>query len=483
MISSNTKLLAKHFIQNTIQSKSFYLVYVIFLLLTAFAAVSGIQNHIDQNHIRATYQDKARQSWEANPDKHPHRMVHFGTFAFRKSSPLSLFDYGLENYTGNAVFLEGHRQNSVNFSEASFSTGTIRFGQLSMAMLLQLVLPLILIFIGFSSVVTDRQNGTLKILISQGAGWFEIILGKSLGLFVISLLFIIPIVLTVVFALINYNHDLMDSYVWLRLLILVFTYMLFMLTICIIIIIGSTRSTTPKNTLLKLLGIWLLLFVLLPKSVQSMGEYWFPTPTKLAFESAIEKDVIKTGDSHNPDDPFYKKLRDSVLSANNVKKVTDLPFNYGGLVMSYGEKISTKFYKKHQKSLFKIYENQNNTSKLVSFFNPYMAIKQLSMIASGTDFLSYVDFQNQAEEYRYELAQRMNELQINYISPNKVSGSEGKKHVVGHEHWEEFPDFEHEPTPIRKAIYEMSPSLASLCLWLFFMVFMIRQTAKKAKAI
>ncbi len=483
MKPKNIKLLALHFIRNTIKSKSFYIVGIIFLLLTAFAAVSGIKNHVDQNTIRNTHQSKARQSWEANPDKHPHRMAHFGTFAFRISQPLSLFDYGLENYTGNAVFLEAHRQNSANFSEASFSTGILRFGELSMAMLLQLVLPLILIFIGFSGIAADRQNGTLKILLSQGASWFEILLGRSFGLFVISLLFFTPVVLTVVFALLNYGDVSTGNFIGLRFLILVLGYIIFLFIVTITIIVISALSTTTKNALLRLLGLWLLMVILLPKSAQDLGEYWFPTPSKLAFTSAIEKDVIKTGDSHNPNDPYYKHLKDSVLLANNVNEVTELPFNYAGLVMSEGEKISATLYKQHQDRLLKGYQNQNNISKLISYINPYMAIKQLSMITSGTDFSSYVDFQNQAEHYRYELAQRMNELQIKHISPKRVSGSEGKKHVIGHEHWEEFSDFRHKSISFDKMINEATGSIISLIMWLVVITGLLSFTAKRAKAI
>jgi ABC-2 type transport system permease protein len=75
-------------------------------------------------------------------------MAHFGTFAFRLKHPLSIFDFGLESYMGNAVFLEAHKQNTVNFSEAGFSTGLLRFGELSMAIILQLILPLVIFFIG-----------------------------------------------------------------------------------------------------------------------------------------------------------------------------------------------------------------------------------------------------------------------------------------------------------------------------------------------
>ncbi|WP_422080594.1 ABC transporter permease [Ulvibacterium sp.] len=483
MKSTNMRLLALHFLRNATQPKTFYLIYILFVLLTVYAAVSGIHNHLARNDIRKSHQAKARQSWEANPDKHPHRMAHFGTFAFRVSPPLAMFDYGLESFTGNTVFLEAHRQNSVNFSDASFSTGTLRFGELSIALLLQLVLPLILIFIGFSSVAADRQNGTLKILVSQGARWFEILFGRSLGLFAIAMLFFAPVLFVMVVALAIFGDPTASSLLWLRFFLVVLGYLFFLFIVVITIIVCSTRSDTPKNALLRLLGIWLFMVVLLPKSAQAIGSYWHPTPTKLAFQSAIEKEEIQKGDSHNPDDPYYNNLRDSVLAVHNVSEVTDLPFNYSGFVMREGEKISSTLYKKHHVGLLTIYRKQNNISRLVALLNPYMAIKQLSMTFSGTDFSNYVDFQDQADDYRYALSQEMNELQMQYISPKKKSGSEGKTHVVGHEHWEEFPDFEHRPAPFISAAKEASLALVSIVLWLLLSFGLLSLTAKKASAL
>ena len=480
---ANLRLFAWHFWRNATTPKTFYFLYVVFILLTAYAAVSGIQSHITQNDIRKSHQVKARQSWEANPDKHPHRMAHFGTFAFRVNPPLGMFDYGLESFTGNTVFLEAHRQNSVNFSDATFSTGTLRFGELSLALLLQLVLPLILFFIGFSGIAGDKENGTLKIVLSQGANWLEILFGKSLGLFGIAVLFLAPVVLMVVAALISYGGVVESDHLWLRLLAIGVGYMVFLFIVSATTIVVSARSNTTKNALLRLLGIWLLLVILLPKSAQALGNYWHPTPSKLAFQSAIEQEEIQKGDSHNPNDPFYNQLRDSVLSAHNVSKVTDLPFNYSGFVMREGEKISSTLYKKHHANLLNIYQNQNNITRFMALVNPYMAIKQLSMTFSGTDFSSYVDFQEQADTYRYQLSQKMNELQMAYISPKKESGSEGKTHVVGHEHWEEFPDFHHKPMAFGNAFKAALPSVISMILWLLFAFWLIVFTTKKAKAL
>lgn len=480
---ANIRLFALNFCSNATAPKTFYLLYAIFILLTAYAAVSGIKNHITQNDIRQEHQIKARQSWEANPDKHPHRMAHFGTFAFRINPSLGIFDYGLESFIGNTIFLEAHRQNSVNFSEATFSTGMLRFGELSLAALLQFVLPLILFFIGFASVASDRQNGTLKILLSQGASWKEILFGKSIGIFSISLLFFIPVLIVVVIALLLYGNLGGDDLGLVRLLIISLSYIAFLFSVSALTILVSASSNTSKNALLRLLGIWLLLVVLLPKSAQAMGNYWFPTPTKLAFQSAIEKEEIEKGDSHNPNDPHYNHLRDSVFAVHNVSKVTDLPFNYGGFVMREGEKITSALYRKHHAKLINIYKSQNDVTRFSSFINPFTAIKQLSMVMSGTDFSSYIDFQNQADDYRYQLSQTMNELQMEYISPKKESGSEGKTHVVGHEHWEDFEDFSHQPMAFFRSIKEALPALIAILLWTIATFGLLLFTSKKAKAI
>jgi len=480
---TNVKIFVFNFWKNAITPKSFYLLYSIFILLTAYATVSSIQNHATQNEIRYEHQEIARQSWEANPDKHPHRMAHFGTFAFRIHPTLGIFDSGLESFTGSTVFLEAHRQNSVNFSEATFSTGMLRFGELSLALLLQIILPLLLFFIGFGCVSSDRQNGTLKILLSQGANWKEILFGKSIGLFSISMLFFIPVVLVIIITLLVLSNQGANDFRWLRLLVMVLGYLAFLFIVSSLTVVVSASSSNSKNSLLRLLGIWLLLVILLPKSTQAMGNYWFPTPSKLAFQSAIEKEVIQNGDSHNPDDPHYNHIRDSVLKVHDVSKVTDLPFNYGGFLMREGEKITSTLFKKHHNNLVKIYKNQNDITRFSSFMNPFTAIKQLSMTMAGTDFSNYIDFQNQADNYRYQLAQTMNELQMEYISPKKASGSEGKTHVVGHEHWEEFQDFKHIPVPFSNSIKEAFPALISILLWIIIAFWLLIFTSKKARAI
>jgi ABC-2 type transport system permease protein len=277
---NNIKLIAGHFVKTVWKSKVIVPIYVVWLALVLYAVFTGYATYTKQNAIRKNYQALARQSWEANPDKHPHRMAHFGSFAFRIKHPLSMFDNGMESYTGNAVFLEAHKQNTANYSEAGFSTGLLRFGEISLAMLLQIVLPLILFFLGFNAVAQQRENATLKILVSQGAGFKQIIWGNSIGLFALGVAFLLPVLAaTVAMICFQYNAS-PDAGSFIRFAVIgsgavVFIWIISVLAICI-----SAISGTGRSALLSLLGVLLIMANFLTKTIKVI--YTLP-PVKCNF--------------------------------------------------------------------------------------------------------------------------------------------------------------------------------------------------------
>ncbi len=472
-------LFAKQLWQTTFRSKVLHITMVLVTILIAFAAYSGWDNYNTQNRIRNFYQEEARHSWESNPDKHPHRMAHYGSFAFRLKHKLSLFDFGMENYTGNAVFLEAHKQNTINFSEASLSTGLLRFGEVSLAMLLKIIFPLLIFYLGFGALASERENNTLKIMINQGATWSEIFFGKSLGLMSLAMFFFVPVIIITLLFMFLAEGNAITSSELLRYFILILSYILFFGIISSITILISAMSKTAKDSLIKLLGIWLFFIIILPKTLQAFGHYLYPTPSKIEFESIVENDLIKEGDSHNPDDIHYKAIKDSVLLANNVESVDQLPFNYGGFIMSQSEKISASIYNQHLNDLLTTYKSQNAIERFSAILNPYTAIKHISMAFSGTDFASYINFQHQAEHYRYRLAQEMNSLQMKFI-PNKKTDTPS---VIDKSHWEAFPDFKYDHLPVLSILKNEALSILSLILWSILSIIIVKKISQKTKVL
>lgn len=475
-------LIARHLKNSVFKNSAVFIITLFIGLILVYAALSGWENYSNQNETSEKYQHESREDWLKNPDKNPHRMAHYGNFAFRKSTSLSVFEFGMEPFFGNAIFLEAHKQNTANFSEAGFSNSMLRFGEISIAMVLQILLPLLIFFLGFNAVAAERENGTLKLLLSQGISWKQLLTGKILGIASVIMMLFVPTILVLVLIWLVLQNFTISSDETIKMFFFILFHFIYLIFFCIVALLISASSKTSKKALISLIGIWLVFTIILPRTTQAIGAYMYEAPSKIQFQSNIEKDILKQGDSHNPNDLHYKAIKDSLLSVYTVDSVQKLPFNYSGFIMTEGEKISSKIYNQHLEKLLQVYEKQNSFSKTVSFLNPYIAMKNLSMGLSNTDYDSYIDFQKQAETYRYTMAQKMNALQVKYIS-NKKPGPNDKPLTIGKEHWADVDEFHYEPKGILAVLKSEIVSVISIFLWIILLFVLIRIAAKNLKAI
>lgn len=457
-----------------LRNKASFWLTVLLGITLCVATWIGWQHYQTQQQQRLQYSKAVREKWVSKPDKHPHRMAHYGYLVFRDKHPLSFFDFGIESFSGVSIFLEAHKQNTVNFSEAGFSNGTLRFGEMSVAMVLQLLVPLLIFFLGYNAIAGERESGTLKILLCQGVSWRQLMVGKTLGIIAVSFTLFLPvIVLTIVlWAMLSQGQITADAA--LRLLLLLIAYAAYFAICAGITVLVSAVSRSSKGALTILLGSWIFFLVILPRLTQAAGANIYPAPSKIEFAAAIEEDLHKQGDSHNPDDPHYAGMKAAVLKKYNVKDVKELPFNYGGYVMAEGEKISAGIYADHLRRLTRIYQQQNSFTVAASYINPYLSIRNLSMALTAADFATYASFQEQAEQYRYQLAQRMNRLQMEYIGNNKPA-------VISHDHWAEMPDFRYRFKTAGSVLQEQGATIMALVCWLGLMTVGLLTASKWAR--
>ncbi len=434
--------------------------FSVLLIVSLLATFTGWQYVSKFNHQQKNAHQQVQDQWMSQPNRHPHRVAHYGYMVFREKSPLSFFDFGLDSFVGNSVFLEAHRQNTVNMSEAGFSNGMLRFGELSMAMVLQLLVPLFIIFIGFQTIAGLKQNGVLKILLCQRASYLDILIGKTAGLTAVVWALFLPLLLISLIAGNLLITGEIQGETLLRTLILTILYALYFLIITILVVTVSAVSKSPKNALMVLVLIWMLFFIVIPKSAQTLGGSLHEAPDKITFEQAIEQDVSKQGDSHNPDDPYFAGLKANTLKKYGVDSISALPVNYGALVMQEGENISSNIFNKHFDRLIGIYKSQNAVSSVLGFIDPYLAIRNISMNLSGTDFDSFTAFQKQTEKYRFEKTKKLNEIHLTQIKYQNDS-----KQKVSAKNWQEQPDFTFQPLTINQNLTAGGLSLTALLAW------------------
>ncbi|HEV7347747.1 ABC transporter permease [Telluribacter sp.] len=456
------------------RSKAPLVLYFILLVMSVLATYTGWQYVSSFNERQAIARQEVHEHWMNQPDRHPHRVAHYGYLVFRKKSSLSFFDFGLDSYVGNSVFLEAHRQNTVNMSEAGFSNGMLRFGELSMALVLQLLVPLFIIFTGFHTVAGLKQNGVLKILLCQRATYFELLAGKTLGLAAITWVLFLPLLLLSLLLGISTLPASDGSGLPVRIGLLLLSYGLYFLILSLVVVAVSAISKTAKNALMLLVMVWMLLFIVLPKSAQTLGNNLYEAPDKISFEQALEKDISQEGDSHNPNDPHYTQLKINTLKKYGVDSVQQLPVNYGALVMQEGENITSRIFTTHYNRLIQTYKAQNSIAELLGFMDPYLAVRNVSMVLCGVDFETFSEFQRQTEKYRFEKTRTLNE-----IHATQISYQNDRNQKVSQATWQKQPEFQFKPVGLDESLRNGAFGFASLLAWLLGSGLLLRYISSK----
>ncbi|GGO97159.1 ABC transporter permease [Stakelama pacifica] len=383
---------------------------------------------------RERYQTSADETFDAQPDRHPHRMVHYGQFVFRPIAPLAFFDAGVDSFTGNTVFLEGHRQNSANFAEARQSSLLLRFGQLTPAFVLQTLAPLLIIFLAFASVAREKENATLKLMLAQGVSGRSVIAGKLLGHGAIALGVGVPaFAVLIAFAATGAAE-------WASVALMVLGYASWLLLWAALGVVVSALVAKPRDALAILIGLWMVIVILLPRALPEAASAQSQLATKIETEIALHRDLLEIGDSHDPDDPYFNDFRDRVLARYGVETVEDLPVQYAGLVSIEGERLTTQIYADAANRQIARESDQNAFVHAFSVVSPLIAIRQLSMALAGSDPAAHYDFLEHAETFRYNFVQRLNRMQAELLP-----GIKGDDPRISAAYWQQIPRFAYTP--------------------------------------
>ena len=434
-------------------------------MLTVFAGIEHYREHAD-SHAMAT--SLSQQQWDAQPDRHPHRVSHFGDFVFKPLHFLSSFDTGGHAFTGSVLFLESHRQNSANFNEAGESSALIRFGQFSPAYLLQIMVPLILIFMGYSAIAEEREHGTARQLIASGMRPMQWMIGKWLALAIPGILLTMLIGLVAAFFS-AWNMDTLN-----RIGLLVIAYAGYILVWSAIIILVSSLSRHAHGAMLFLITLWLIVCIAGPRLAYTFAQQQYPLATLVEMDFEAERDVKKIGDSHNPNDPHFNAFREAILKQYGVDSIEALPVNYNGLLMTEGERLTTQLYREKHGVVANQMRAQQRLISQLAWLNPTLAIQGLSRALSGSDLAHHLDFLEQAETRRYAVTQYLNTLHT-----HAVQHQGDKDQRLDASHWQSAPRVEINLPKLPELLPVTWANMARLALWLLLLLAGFRWSANK----
>jgi len=432
----------------------------IMLVLMLIALFLGRQHmqRVDSEHAAA--RAVAYQQWLDQGDKNPHQAAHFGQYAFKPVSPLAFVDPGVDRFVGSTVWVEAHKQNEFNFRPARDATSLQRFGELTLAFVLQILVPLVIVLLAFSAFTGERERGTLRQLLSIGVKPSQLLVGKGLAIITAVGTLLLPAALFGFIALGFADNqqagisDLFARSVW-----LVVGYAIYLIGFIALALAVSAALPSSRKALIVLLAFWVVNGFIAPRVMTDLARLFCPTPSKVEFQNGINE-ARKATFGHDETHPAFVTFRDEVLKKYNVTRIEDLPVSFRGLTLRKDDENGYRIYDEHYGALWNIYARQERLRAMAGFAFPLAALRPFSMGLAGTDSFHQNQFATAAELYRRQIQTAMSE---DLILHHK-NGDD--RYVSNRQLWEKIPALKHKIPDAGTAIARQGLNLGILSVWM-----------------
>lgn len=421
-----------------------------------------------ERHERQHQQAVSEETFLSQPDRHPHRMVHYGHYVFRAPPPLAIIDPGVDAVTGQSIFLEGHRQNTAIFADARASANVGSFEGLTPAFVYQLLVPLLLMALGHGVFVREREAGTLAPLLAQGLSGHTLFAGKFTALAGLSMALLFPfIVLAAIAAGLGESLGMGIA--------VAAGYGVYLLIWSALILLISAVSKTRGLGLGLLVLVWLAWALIVPRVAVATASAGVPAPGKLETDFRMNADLRALGDGHNAADPAFAQLRANLLAQYNVETVEELPVNFRGVVAQTSEAQLTEVMNGYANERMAVELAQSEQVSNFGWLSPVLAVSSASRTLAGTDLATHHRFLKEAEAARFDFVQGLNERHINALSYvddiNRNQSAEASRRArISSENWAVLSEFEFTPASASDRWALAIWPLVMLCVWLVGLV-------------
>lgn len=443
-------------------------------MLMALSAVTLWRSSVKYKDISFHRRDATqhmREKFTHQGAVNPHSAAHYGHYVYKPVNVLGIIDEGVNPYVGVSLRLEAHQQHEAMFSSSQASGSMVRFGAFRLGLLLQVLIPLFIVFVCHDAVSREKEKETLKIALAQSISLRKLIWGK-IGAY--SVLWWSLLLLNVSVAWLMSSTILNERFDTARLVGIATLYGAYYLIITSVAIYISAASRSSGTALITLLSAWLICTVVLPKATSNIGENMTSLLTINEMDRRINEDNRNGINGHDPSNERTKRFKDSVLQKYKVDSVNHLPVNLDGLTMQADEEYHNVVYDHHLGDIQKTISKQNSVTAISSFINPFAAIRNLSKAFAGTDVEQHFDFTRQAENYRRFIIKKMND-EMAYGG----SKTDDWNWTVSADYWEKIKDFQYTPPSIGWVMRKHTIEIIAVITWLLLSVGIVHFTSNR----
>jgi ABC-2 type transport system permease protein len=265
------------------------------------------------------------------------------------------------------------------------------FGNFDLAFVIIYILPLLIIAFTYNALSKEKELGTFRVIASQPISTLVWLFHKiSIRFFVFT--FFTSLILVINISIFSFDKFLFNSNLF-GLLLLLAGYNLFWFVLAFIINIKINDSS--KNSL-TLIGLWLLLVLIIPATINQVGSSLYPIPSRLKMINEIRSINKENESQQNEIMDSYLRSHPEFVQENNESQF--------GFWHNYF--ASEKAMEEKTKPLLQDYDSQLKKQQVLiegfRFLSPAILMQQSLNKFASTSELHYNDFKKQVFEFSDE---------------------------------------------------------------------------------
>lgn len=353
----------------------------------------------------------------------------FKAEGYRPPSPLSVLAYGLEPFIPNKAVTSDSRyafgESTDGLVKISNESGlhnplSVMFGKMDLLFNVGFVLSIFTLLFTFAGITGEREQGTLKLIVSNPVPRWTILLAKIIGNFFVFLMpFLISFLIGLMILNLSSVFPMTDSGILPAIVVILAATIVFLFCMFTFGMLISASTHHSITSIVTSIFIWVIFALVIPKLSPMAAQIIKPVESEQVVNSQIQiaRADLKKEQLEREDELFTRVMErhgynvDEYFEMNNnsPERIT-IQTEYDELVNpvrnEYSERIVQSTLQLQNNYMNAIHE-QEDVSIMISRISPICCFNYLLTEIAGTGLQEIGNFTNQAEQFQEQVKQSL----------------------------------------------------------------------------
>ena len=351
---------------------------------------------------------------------------------YRRPSVLSVFSEGLEKRLGNSAKIEPESVPQINMAITADNPFLSIFPSLDVSLIFKIVLSLLVLLFAYDAISGEREQGTLKLIMSSELPRYHFLLGKIVaGLITLTIPITISFIIGLLILVFSPMVDLTGPD-WARIGMIYIGSLIFISAMYNVGLLFSALAKESAVSLMLTLLFWVVSVIVIPNASVRFAAHIRPLQSRVKIESEIESSIenLKTIEGPKMQQQIAGLTRGGVSMREGAFGRT-----YVGVVDRHEVEFRMRMYTLYDSFSIKCADktwkiengylngllNQKKLAENVSRISPISLYGNVMSAISGSDLAGFQDFIDGAKTYRNHVFEYIRTKTDNLSSPSYMT--------------------------------------------------------------